>query len=143
MPNTQPAAFRLEAVHRVLGGEAAAEVAADLGVHRRTVLKWVAGHRAAVEPTRNVSRGRRPKIPPDREGEVLGWLAAGPAASGYGGQSRWLLSQVTDLLRTRLGVQYHPTYLRARLGRHGVRLMRSPPAWKEKLFRLLDQTPTP
>jgi transposase len=49
---------------------------------------------------------------------VLGWLAKKPTAFGYR-TDLWTAARVADLIRTRLGVRFHPGYLREWLAKRG------------------------
>lgn len=106
-------ARRRLAVQRVTDGWTQREVAAFLGVHPVTVAKWVARHRSAgdaglaPEPTPG-----RPRFPTDaQERTVLGWLADPPTAHGFR-TDLWAARRVAELVRARMGVSFHPHYLR-------------------------------
>ena len=106
-------ARRRLAVQRVSDGWSQKDVAAFLGVHPVTVGKWVARYRdkgeagLAAKPT----PGRPPFLTPDQEKQVLGWLADPPSRHGFP-TDLWTARRVADLIRTRLGVTFHPHYLR-------------------------------
>ena len=111
-------ARRRLAVERVEGGWSQREVAAFLGVHPVTVAKWVARFRAdgdaglAAKPT----PGRPPFLTPEQEKTALGWLADPPTAHGFR-TDLWTARRVAELIRDRLGVAFHPHYLREWLAR--------------------------
>ena len=106
-------ARRRLAVQRVTDGWSQREVAAFLGVHPVTVGKWVARHRSAgdaglaLKPT----PGRPRFLTPAQEAEVLGWLADPPTAHGFR-TDLWTARRVAELVRARMGVAFHPHYLR-------------------------------
>jgi transposase len=106
-------ARRRLAVARVGDGWSQQEVAAFLGVHPVTVAKWMARFRAdggaglAAKPT----PGRPPFLTAEQEGQVLGWLADPPTAHGFR-TDLWTAQRVAELIHTRLGVAFHPHYLR-------------------------------
>ena len=106
-------ARRRMAVQRVADGWSQKDVAAFLGVHPVTVGKWVRAHRA--DPDAGVAGkphpGRTPFLSAAQQGQVLGWLAQKPTAHGFP-TDLWTARRVADLIRQKLGVEYHPGYLR-------------------------------
>jgi transposase len=107
-------AVRRRAVQLVLDGRTQAAVAIALGVHRVTVAKWMARHRAAgdrglaAKPT----PGRPRFLTPDQEQQVRRWLAQKPTAHGFPtdlGTAR----RVAERIRHEFGIAFHPNYLRA------------------------------
>jgi transposase len=106
-------ARRILAVQRVGEGWAQKDVAAFLGVHPVTVKKWVARHRAAgddglkAEPT----PGRPRFLTDDQEKQVLAWLAEPPTRHGFD-TDLWTARRVAELIHKKLGVRFHPNYLR-------------------------------
>ena len=106
-------ARRITAVRRVDEGWAQKDVAAFLGVHPVTVAKWVARHRAdkdnglKAKPTPG-----RPRFLTDaQERKVLGWVAEPPTKHGFR-TDLWTARRVAELIHRKLGVQFHPGYLR-------------------------------
>jgi transposase len=77
---------RYRAVLLALEGEEAAEIAEELGRARRSVQDWVYAYRDggvnAVQPKRR--KGREPKLPREREAELLARLDAGPTDADGG-----------------------------------------------------------
>jgi transposase len=71
---------RYRAVLLALDGKGAGEIAAALGRARRSVQDWAYAYRDggvdAVQPKRR--RGRQPKLPREREAELMARLDAGP-----------------------------------------------------------------
>ena len=105
-------ARRIAAVRRVDEGWAQKDVAAFLGVHPVTVAKWVARHRAdtdnglAAKPTPG-----RPRFLTDRqERKVLGWLDDRRQVRFP--TDLWTARRVAELILQKLGVRFHPNYLR-------------------------------
>jgi len=100
-------------VQKVNDGWSQKDVADFLGVHPVTVNKWVRAYRAdggdglAAKP----HPGRKPFLSPGRERQVLGWLADKPTAHGFP-TDLWTARRVAHLIRDRLGVEFHPGYLR-------------------------------
>lgn len=106
-------ARRRLAVQRVSEGWARKDVAAFLGVHPETVAEWVRAHKAGGEKAlaARPHPGRKPFLTPDQEAQVLGWLADPPTKHGFR-TDLWTARRVADLVRTKLGVAFHPHYLR-------------------------------
>jgi transposase len=106
-------ARRLTAVRRVDGGWAQKDVAAFLGVHPVTVAKWMARHRAdkdnglKAKPT----PGRPRLLTDEQEQQVLGWLNESPTRHGFR-TDLWTARRVAELIHTKFGVRFHPSYLR-------------------------------
>jgi transposase len=104
---------RFLAVQRVAEGLSPGQVAQVLGVHVETVRHWVRTHKkggdAALRGTPHP--GRTPFLTPDQEAEVRSWLTQPPTAFGFR-TDLWTAARVAQLIRDRLGVAYHPHYLR-------------------------------
>jgi transposase len=114
------AARRRLAVRRVGEGLSPAQVAAVLGVHVETVRLWVRTHKAGGDDalTGTPHPGRPRFLTPDQEAEVRGWLARKPTAFGFR-TDLWTAARVAQLIRDRLGVAYHPGYVREWLAKRG------------------------
>ncbi len=108
------------AVARVGEGWSPADTAAFLGVHVETVRKWVRAHKAGGDAglAGTPHPGRRPFLAPDQENQVRSWLAQSPTAFGFR-TDLWTAARVAQLIRDRLGIAYHPNYLREWLTRRG------------------------
>lgn len=106
-------ARRIGAVRRVDEGWSQKDVAAFLGVHRVTVAKWVARHRAdknnglKAKPT----PGRPRFLTAAQERKVLGWLAESPTKYGFR-TDLWTARRVAELILQKFGVRFHPNYMR-------------------------------
>ena len=111
-------ARRRLAVQRVGEGWARKDVAAFLGVHPVTVAKWMARHRAnsddglKAKPT----PGRPRFLTDDQEKQVLGWLAEAPTQHGFK-TDLWTARRLAELIHQKLGVRFHPNYMREWLTR--------------------------
>ncbi len=109
---------RRHAVQRVLDGRAQKDVASFLGVHPVTVAKWIARHRVdrddglKAKPT----PGRPRFLTDDQEKQVLGWVAEPPTKHGFG-TDLWTARRVAEVIHKKLGVRFHPNYLREWLGK--------------------------
>jgi transposase len=124
MPHTGTAAEaearRRLAVQRVDDGWSQREVAAFLGVHPVTVGRWVARFRAGGEAglAAKPVPGRPRFLTAEQEKQVLGWLADPPTRHGFR-TDLWTARRVAELIRAKLGVAFHPHYLREWLSRRG------------------------
>ncbi len=102
-------ARRRLAVRRVGEGWTQKDVASFLGVHSVTVAQ----HRAdnddglKAKPT----PGRPRFLTADQEKQVLGWLAEPPTKHGFD-TDLWTARRVAELIHKKLGVRFHPNYLR-------------------------------
>jgi transposase len=113
-------ARRRLAVQRVSEGWKRKDVAAFLGVHPETVGEWVRAHAAGGDAALAAKPhpGRKPFLTLDQEKRVLGWLADRPTKHGFR-TDLWTARRVAELIRKRLGVEYHPHYLREWLAKRG------------------------
>lgn len=106
-------ARRRLAVQKVEDGWKQADVAAFLGVHPVTVNKWVRAYRAGGDDglARKPRPGRPAFLSAAQERQVLGWLTEKPTRHGFD-TDLWTAGRVAHLIREKLGVEYHPNYLR-------------------------------
>jgi transposase len=106
-------ARRLAAVRHVGEGWTQQEVAAFLGVHPVTIAKWVARHHADGDDglKGKPTPGRPRFLTAEQEREVLGWLAGSPTEHGFR-TDLWTARRVAELIHRKLGVRFHPNYLR-------------------------------
>jgi len=111
-------ARRRLAVQRVNDGWKRADVAAFLGVHLETVGEWVRAHAAGGDQALAATPhpGRTPFLTAAQEKQVFGWLAEKPTAHGFR-TDLWTARRVAELIHKRLGVRFHPHYLREWLTR--------------------------
>jgi transposase len=111
---------RFLAVRRVAEGLPPKQVAQVLGVHVETVRLWVRTHKAGGDQALRGTRhpGRTPFLTPGQEARVRAWLTQPPTAFGFR-TDLWTAARVARLIRDRLGVAYHPNYLREWLTRRG------------------------
>jgi transposase len=109
------------AVLRVQEGHTQVQVAQILGVHDRTVRKWIANYRQdgdqglAAKP----HPGRLPKLSPAKQRLVLGWLHKNPRSFGFANEL-WTARRVAQVIQRKFGVHYHHRYLNAWLTARGV-----------------------
>ena len=113
-------ARRRLAVQRVSEGWERADVAAFLGVHPEAVAEWVRAHTAGGDKALAAKPhpGRKPFPTADQEKQVLGWLADPPTKHGFR-TDLWTARRVAHLIEDRLGVRFHPHYLREWLTKRG------------------------
>jgi transposase len=106
-------ARRRLAVQRVSEGWKRADVAAFLGVHPETVGEWVRAHEAGGDAALAAKPhpGREPFLTADQEKRVLAWLADPPTRHGFR-TDLWTARRVAHRIDNRLGVTFHPHYLR-------------------------------
>ena len=111
-------ARRRLAVQRVSEGWKRKDVAAFLGVHPETVGEWVRAHKAggAEALAAKPHPGRTPFLTAAQEEQVLGWVADPPTRHGFR-TDLWTARRVADLIHRKLGVRFHPHYLREWLTR--------------------------
>ena len=109
------------AVQRVHEGYPAAEVARFLGVHLRSVRRWLAAERDEPRHGLNAKfhRGRPPKLTFEQELAVLSWLYAKPTSYGFA-TDLWTAPRLAHLIEKKLGVHLHPRYVNAWLRERGV-----------------------
>jgi transposase len=100
------------AVQRVKEGYPQQEVAAFLGVHPRTVSRWVCAARAggAQAIRARPTPGRPRKLTADQEKTVLSWLRKSPTAFGLPSEL-WTSRRLASLIEQRLGVRFNSNYL--------------------------------
>ncbi len=121
-PQTQAALAqrRFLAVRRVAEGLPPKQVAQVLGVHVETVRLWVRTHKAGGDDALRGTRhpGRTPFLTPDQDAQVRGWLTQAPTSFGFR-TDLWTAARVAQVIRDKLGVAYHPSYLREWLTKRG------------------------
>jgi transposase len=112
--------IRVRAVRAVLAGQSQVAVARSLDVHSVTVAKWMARHRRDGDAglTAKPTPGRPRFLTPGQDQQVRRWLAQKPTAHGFA-TDLWTARRVAELIRRRLGIAFHPNYLRAWLTQRG------------------------
>ena len=106
-------ARRRLAIRKVLDGRTQADVADFLGVHPVTVAKWLKAYRDGGEQAVAAKPvpGRPRFLTAEQEAEVRGWLLTKPTEFGFR-TDLWTAARVAQLIRDKLGVAFHPSYLR-------------------------------
>src|ERR1700754_3011307 len=103
---------RRQAVQAVEGGASRATVATVLGVHDKTVARWV---RAAGRPgglDAKPQPGPTPGLTDDDLRRLGGLLAQGAKAHGWH-NALWTAARVARLIERGFRVSYHPEHVRA------------------------------
>lgn len=128
------------AVQKVNDGWSQKDVADFLGVHPVTVNKWVRAYRAggAEGLSGKPHPGRKPFLTPGQVRRVLGWLAEKPTRHGFP-TDLWTARRVAHLIRERLGVEYHPGYLREWLSKRGLTPQKPARRAKERDLRAVGR----
>src|ERR1051325_11355344 len=97
---------RLQIVRLAHRGRPRQDIAADLGVHRKTVTRWLHAYRTdgldGLQPKK--AQGRPAKIPPALADEVRRWVIEGPAKQGLD-RANWTHEELADHLRKTKGIQ--------------------------------------
>jgi transposase len=112
---------RFRALSLLEEGLSQAEVARRTKVSRQSVLRWNQQRLAGGKPALRAAgrAGRKPKLVPDQEQELVKILVAGPEAAGFP-TPLWTLDRVATVIRRQFGFACHPTtalrILRDRLG---------------------------
>jgi transposase len=104
--------MRLQGLWLLRQGRSVDETAAALGVHRRTVDRWVAWYRrgglAGVLAHRQGGHGQPPRLAPEQQEQVAAAVATGRFATA---------AQIGAWIEETYGVAYRPGGLYALLGR--------------------------
>lgn len=107
----------------MLEGRPAAEVARFLGVHERTVRRWVKSYEAEGDPglAAKPHPGREPKLNARQASQVLAWITKNPTEAEFGFPTElWTGPRVARLIERRLGVKMNANYLVGWLRDRGV-----------------------
>jgi transposase len=102
-------------VDRVLKqGRPAAEVARFLGLHERTVRRWVKSYEAQGEQglAAKPHPQRKGKLTAQQEAQVLSWFCRNPTEEEFGFPTElWTGPRVAQLIEQRMQVKMNPNYL--------------------------------
>lgn len=100
------------AVDRVRSGYTQQAVADFLKVDVRSVQRWMRAYRQ--QGMRGLkarpATGRKPKLSPEEEREVLQWFRHSPTEFGFPTEL-WTAPRVAELIARTFGKQFHPRYL--------------------------------
>lgn len=116
---------RLQIVLMAHRGRARQDIATDLGVHRKTVTRWLNaycdGGPDALRPRK--AKGQPAKIPAALADDVRRWVIGGPAKQGLD-RANWTHEEIADHLRKTKGVQTSRSAVQRFCARIGIRLYR-------------------
>jgi transposase len=116
---------RLQIVLMAHRGRPRPDIAADLGVHRKTVTRWLnaycAGGLGGLQPKK--AKGKPGKIPAALAGDVRRWVLEGPAKQGLD-RANWTHEELADYLRKTRGIQTSRSAVQRFCSHIGIRLYR-------------------
>ena len=116
---------RLQIVLMAHRGRARQDIAADLGVHRRTVTRWVNTYCAdgldGLQPKK--AKGRPATIPPALADEVRRWVIEGPAQQGLD-RANWTHEELADHLLKAKGLRTSRSAVQRFCAKIDIRLYR-------------------
>jgi transposase len=106
-------------------GRARQDIAADLGVHRKTVTRWLNAYCAdgldGLHPKK--APGKPGKIPRVLADEVRQWVIDGPTTQGLD-RANWTHEELADHLRKVKGIQTSRSAVQRFCSKIGIRLYR-------------------
>jgi transposase len=116
---------RLQIVLMAHRGRARQDIAADLGVHRKTVTRWVNTYCAdGVDGLRpKKARGNPGKIPQTLADEVRRWVIDGPAKQGLE-RANWTHEELADHLLKAKGIRTSRSAVQRFCAKIDIRLYR-------------------
>lgn len=116
---------RLQIVLMAHRGRARQDIAADLGIHRRTVTRWINAYRAdglnGLSPKK--AKGKPSPIPPSLADEVRQWVIDGPAEQGLD-RANWTHEELADHLQKTKGIRTSRSAVQRFCSKIGIRLYR-------------------
>ena len=116
---------RLQIVLMAHRGRARQDIAADLGVHRKTVTRWInsycADGRDGLRPKK--AKGTPGHIPKSLADEVKQWVIEGPAAQGLD-RANWTHEELADHLLKAKGIRTSRSAVQRFCSGIGIRLYR-------------------
>src|SRR5215470_3034753 len=116
---------RLQIVLMAQRGRARQDIAADLGVHRKTVTRWLNaycdGGLVALQPKK--APGKPGHIPASLADDLRRWVIDGPAQQGLD-RANWTHEELADHLRKTRGLQTSRSAVQRFCAKIGIRLYR-------------------
>lgn len=116
---------RLQIVLMAHRGRARQDIATDLGVHRKTVTRWLNAYCAdgldGLHPKK--APGKPGKIPQVLADEVRQWVIDGPTTQGLD-RANWTHEELADHLRKVKGIQTSRSAVQRFCSKIGIRLYR-------------------
>ena len=116
---------RVQIVLMAHRGRPHGQIAADLGISRRTVPRWLSAYldRGLAGLTPKKARGRTAKVPADLAAEVRRWVIEGPAKQGLD-RANWTYAELADHLLKAKGVRASRSAVGRFCRKLGVRVYR-------------------
>ena len=116
---------RLQILLMAQRGRARQDIAADLGVHRKTVTRWLNAYcddgLAALQPKK--APGKPGHIPASLADDLRRWVIDGPAKQGLD-RANWTHEELADHLRKTRGLQTSRSAVQRFCAKIGIRLYR-------------------
>jgi transposase len=116
---------RLQIVLMAHRGRARQDIATDLGVHRKTVTRWInaycADGLAGLAPKK--AKGTPSPIPLALADEIKRWVIEGPAEQGLD-RANWTHEELADHLKKTKGIRTSRSAVQRFCSRIGIRLYR-------------------
>jgi transposase len=116
---------RLQIVLMAHRGRARQDIATDLGIHRRSVTRWLNafcdGGLDALRPRK--AKGNPPKIPADVADQIKRWVIEGPAKQALD-RANWTQEGLADHLYKTHGVATSRSAMQRFCSKLGIRLYR-------------------
>src|SRR5215510_8245919 len=116
---------RLQIVLMAHRGRARQDIATDLGIHRKTVTRWLNAYcdrgLDGLQPKK--PPGHPGKIPPALADEIRQWVIDGPAQQGLD-RANWTHAELADHLRKTKGIQTSRSAVQRFCAKIGIRLYR-------------------
>jgi transposase len=116
---------RLQIVLMAHRGRPRQGIATDLGVHRRSVTRWLNaycdGGLGALRPRK--AKGNKPNIPAELADEIKHWVIDGPAEQGLD-RANWTHEELADHLKKAKGIQTSRSAVQRFCQKVGIRLYR-------------------
>ena len=116
---------RVQIVLMAHRGRPHGQIAADLGISRRTVPRWLNAYleRGLDGLTPRKAKGAPAKVPADLAEEVKRWVVEGPAKQGLD-RANWTYAELADHLRKAKGVRASRSAVGRFCRKLGVRVYR-------------------
>ncbi|HET6518353.1 MAG TPA: helix-turn-helix domain-containing protein [Geminicoccaceae bacterium] len=113
---------RCQAVLMADRGRRRGQIAADLGVHRASVHRWLRAYQARGLAGLRIrwAAGQPPRLPEARAETILAWVRDGPQGCGLE-RANWTYAELATHLCRVHGIEVRATAMRAFCRRHGVR----------------------
>ena len=116
---------RLQIVLMAQRGRARQDIAQDLGIHRRSVTRWLNaycdGGLDALRPRK--AKGKPSKIPASLADVIRTWVIDGPAKQGLD-RANWTHEELADHLKKTQGLQTSRSAVQRFCQKIGIRLYR-------------------